>query len=153
MDQLEIDTTPSHSAQAKVYAYIYLVTNNLKKINVVLTYIHVDDLKTKRFEKSYTKKQLETFYEKTINKYLDWQGKIVEHENYRQKSIIGLEFPFPIKEIRQKLLTEFGIFTGVSGQNIIRLLPPLSLNFEQADEFLKAFKVVLTDSSALLAEH
>jgi len=53
--------------------------------------------------------------------------------------MIGIEFKQPIKEIRQKLLFEHGIFTGVSGQNIIRLLPPLSLTKEQADQFLTAF--------------
>jgi acetylornithine aminotransferase len=57
--------------------------------------------------------------------------------------MIGMEFKYPIKEIRQKLLNEYGIFTGVSGLNIIRLLPPLSLSIEQADEFLDAFADVL----------
>jgi acetylornithine/N-succinyldiaminopimelate aminotransferase len=57
--------------------------------------------------------------------------------------MIGLEFKQPIKEIRSKLLTEYGIFTGVSGQNIIRLLPPLSLSIAEADDFLKAFREVL----------
>lgn len=57
--------------------------------------------------------------------------------------MIGMEFKSPIKEIRQKLLNDYGIFTGVSGLNIIRLLPPLSLSIEQADEFLDAFADVL----------
>jgi acetylornithine aminotransferase len=57
--------------------------------------------------------------------------------------MIGMEFKYPIKEIRQKLLNEYGIFTGVSGLNIIRLLPPLSLSIEQADEFSDAFADVL----------
>lgn len=57
--------------------------------------------------------------------------------------MIGMEFKTPIKEIRQKLLKDYGIFTGVSGQNIIRLLPPLNLSKEQADEFLSAFTKVL----------
>jgi acetylornithine aminotransferase len=63
--------------------------------------------------------------------------------------MIGLEFGFPIKEIRQKLLFDYGIFTGVSGQNIIRLLPPLSLTIQQAEEFLAAFEAVFVEISAL----
>lgn len=59
--------------------------------------------------------------------------------------MIGMEFTYPIKELRQKLLFEHGIFTGVSGQNIIRLLPPLSLSIKQADDFLRAFSKVLTE--------
>lgn len=57
--------------------------------------------------------------------------------------MIGMEFKIPIKEIRQKLLFEHGIFTGVSGQYIIRLLPPLCLTIEQAEQFLSAFSDVL----------
>ena len=61
--------------------------------------------------------------------------------------MIGIEFKFPIKDLRNKLLFEHGIFTGVSGQNIIRLLPPLSLTIEQADIFLAAFTKVFADIS------
>ena len=53
--------------------------------------------------------------------------------------MIGIEMEEPIKEIRRKLLFEKRIFTGVSGQNVIRLLPPLCIGKDQADEFLEAF--------------
>ena len=66
--------------------------------------------------------------------------------------MIGLEFKQPIKEIRSKLLFENGIFTGVSGQNIIRLLPPLSLSVSETDIFLNAFKKVLTDTFVSMVE-
>jgi acetylornithine aminotransferase len=66
--------------------------------------------------------------------------------------MIGLEFKQPIKEIRSKLLFENGIFTGVSGQNIIRLLPPLSLSVSEANVFLNAFKKVLADTSVSMVE-
>ena len=50
--------------------------------------------------------------------------------------MIGMEFEEPIKELRQKLLFEEKVFTGVSGTNVIRLLPPLCLSMDEADEFL-----------------
>lgn len=56
--------------------------------------------------------------------------------------MIGIESGQPIKNARKRLLDEFGIFTGVSGQNIIRLLPPLSLKKQEADIFLEAFSEV-----------
>ena len=58
--------------------------------------------------------------------------------------MIGLEFAEPVKEIRTKLLFEEHVFTGVSGTNVIRLLPPLCLTKELADEFLARFKKVLS---------
>lgn len=60
--------------------------------------------------------------------------------------MIGMEFEQPIKEIRTRLLKEQHVFTGVSGTNVIRLLPPLCLSMEQATEFLRRFKKVLTES-------
>lgn len=57
--------------------------------------------------------------------------------------MIGLEFEEPIKDIRRKLLYDEHVFTGVSGTNVIRLLPPLSLSMEQAGEFIERLKRVL----------
>ena len=57
--------------------------------------------------------------------------------------MIGMEFDQPIKEIRQRLLFEEHIFTGVSGTNVIRLLPPLCINKNDADRFLESYSKVL----------
>lgn len=57
--------------------------------------------------------------------------------------MIGLEFETPIKEIRQKLLFEQKVFTGVSGTNVIRLLPPLCLKMDEASDFLTRLNAVL----------
>ncbi|MBR3616888.1 MAG: aminotransferase class III-fold pyridoxal phosphate-dependent enzyme [Bacteroidaceae bacterium] len=58
--------------------------------------------------------------------------------------MIGIEFEEPIKEIRRRLLFEEHVFTGVSGTNVIRLLPPLTLSLEEAEEFIKRFRKVLS---------
>ncbi len=57
--------------------------------------------------------------------------------------MIGMEFDDSIKEIRTRLLKEQKVFTGVSGTNVIRLLPPLCLSMTEATEFLSRFKAVL----------
>lgn len=54
--------------------------------------------------------------------------------------MIGLEFDFPVKQLRESLLYDYHIFTGISGTNVIRLLPPLTLTTEQADDFINALK-------------
>ncbi len=76
-----------------------------------------------------------------------------EYEVRGKGLMIGIEFKYPISEFRKKLLFGNGIFTGVSGQNIIRLLPPLSLNMQQAEDFLKAFKKVFEEVTASFTEH
>ena len=57
--------------------------------------------------------------------------------------MIGLEFDMPIKPMRDRLLFEEKVFTGVTGSNVFRLLPPLCVSKEEADEFLKRFKKVI----------
>lgn len=58
--------------------------------------------------------------------------------------MIGMEFAEPIKELRKRLLFEQKVFTGVSGTNVIRLLPPLCLSMAEADEFLNRLNNVLS---------
>lgn len=70
--------------------------------------------------------------------------KIPAIKEVRGKGLmIGIEFEQPIKEIRTKLLFEQHVFTGVSGTNVIRLLPPLSLTMEQAAQFIERLHKVL----------
>lgn len=57
--------------------------------------------------------------------------------------MIGVEFNEPVSPIRQKLLYDKHIFTGVAGQNMVRILPPLCLTTAQVDQFLAAFSEVL----------
>jgi len=63
-----------------------------------------------------------------------------------QGLMIGMEFEEPVKDIRKKLLFEEKVFTGVSGTNVIRLLPPLCLTLTEADLFLTRFKKVLNNN-------
>lgn len=70
--------------------------------------------------------------------------KFKEIKEVRGKGLmIGLEFENPIKELRSKLLYEQKVFTGVSGSNVIRLLPPLCLSMAEADDFLNRLRQVL----------
>ncbi|GAP72117.1 acetylornithine aminotransferase [Candidatus Symbiothrix dinenymphae] len=57
--------------------------------------------------------------------------------------MIGVEFDEPVKPMRDKLLFDEKVFTGATGTHIFRLLPPLCVTHELADEFLVRFKRVL----------
>ena len=57
--------------------------------------------------------------------------------------MMGIEFNESVAPLRQSLLYDKHIFTGVAGQNMIRLLAPLCLTKAEADRFLTAFKEVL----------
>ena len=57
--------------------------------------------------------------------------------------MIGIELDQPYKEIRQKLLFEEHCFTGCSGTNVLRLLPPLCLSKEEAALFVEKLERIL----------
>jgi acetylornithine aminotransferase len=57
--------------------------------------------------------------------------------------MLGLEFSCPIKPLRERLLFDQKVFTGVTGANVFRLLPPLCITTADADEFLTRFERAL----------
>ncbi|MFG6426430.1 MAG: aminotransferase class III-fold pyridoxal phosphate-dependent enzyme [Muribaculaceae bacterium] len=78
------------------------------------------------------------------NYLLERLKKVSQIKEARGRGLmIGIEFDFPIEELRKKLLFEHHIFTGISGKNVIRLLPPLPLSKEQADHFVVTLEKVL----------
>ena len=54
--------------------------------------------------------------------------------------MIGVELEPEFADVRNKLLFESHIFTGGAKNNVMRLLPPLSVTKEEIDEFIQAFK-------------
>ena len=60
--------------------------------------------------------------------------------------MIGIELDVPHKEVRSRLIHDEHCFTGCASTNILRLLPPLCLTKNDADEFLVKFKNCLTHS-------
>ncbi len=57
--------------------------------------------------------------------------------------MIGLEMEEDIAPIRKSLLFDHHIFTGVAGKKVMRLLPPLTLTKNQADQFLEALSTTV----------
>ncbi len=57
--------------------------------------------------------------------------------------MIGIEYDFPVDDLRKRLLFEHKQFTGVAGKNTIRLLPSLAIGVEECDLFLEALQLCL----------
>lgn len=57
--------------------------------------------------------------------------------------MIGIEMNEDVAPLRRQLLFDDHIFTGVAGKNMIRLLAPLCLSFDEADRFLQAFNAII----------
>ena len=62
--------------------------------------------------------------------------------------MVGIKYSFPIKEVRDKLLSEFHIFVGnASDPTVLRLLPPLNITKAEVDRFLQALYALTNKTS------
>jgi acetylornithine aminotransferase len=59
--------------------------------------------------------------------------------------MIGIELYVPQKPVRQRLVYDQHVFTGCSGDNLLRLLPPLTFSKELADEFVQRLEAALNN--------
>jgi acetylornithine aminotransferase len=60
--------------------------------------------------------------------------------------MLGLEFDHEVGQMRKELIYKHHIFTGgASNKNLIRILPPLTINKEHLDMFFEALKEVLKE--------
>jgi acetylornithine/N-succinyldiaminopimelate aminotransferase len=60
--------------------------------------------------------------------------------------MIGLEFEFPIAELKNSLTNEFNILVGTaSNKNVIRLLPALNVQQQDIDTFNNALQSILSN--------
>ncbi len=61
-------------------------------------------------------------------------------------AMLGIEFPYSIKELRKKMLLEHGLFVGSAAHpNTIRLLPPLNVSEAEVKVFLEKFSSALAN--------
>lgn len=59
--------------------------------------------------------------------------------------MIGIDFDIPQKDVRTPLIYEQHCFTGCTGTNTLRILPPLCLSKSDADDFIERLKKVLAE--------
>jgi len=57
--------------------------------------------------------------------------------------MIGIDLDIPHKDVRQPLIYQEHCFTGCAGTSILRLLPPLCLTKQDADDFIERLKKVI----------
>ena len=95
---------PMHLAQAKCYAYIYGLQQDLPEVQIRLTYCNIPTEELRYFYKDYTFQELKEWFEALIASYRRWADYTWEWRGIRQASIRGLAFPFPYREGQQELV-------------------------------------------------
>ena len=95
---------PLHVAQAKCYAYICALQENLTEIRVRMTYCNMETEDLRYFYEDFTFEQLEDWFNTLVKAYRKWADYSCEWQSVRQNSIKGLEFPFPYREGQRELV-------------------------------------------------
>ena len=83
----------------------------------------------------------------TVGTYLMEQLKTIDSPHIKdirgRGLMIGIDLDIPHKDVRQPLIYQEHCFTGCAGTNILRLLPPLCLSKQEADQFIDKLTKIL----------
>lgn len=105
-----------HIGQAKCYAYLFLLEQNLETISVRLTYIKQGKEKEKRIEEYFLlKSELEQFVYSLLEDYLAFYNIIFRHIEAKNQSIDKLSFPFKEFRLGQRELAKYCYGLGKNG--------------------------------------
>ena len=88
------DDNKLHWAQAMCYAYFYAIEKSVDTMLISLTYVSVDDYKSKIFEKSFSFDELKDFYFKLLDEYILFSKILASNKEKRDSSIKNLDFPY-----------------------------------------------------------
>jgi acetylornithine aminotransferase len=79
------------------------------------------------------------------NYFVEKAKEILQIKNIKGRGLmLGLEFDFPIADLRKTLIHQHHIFTGsAKNPNLLRILPPLTVKKEHFDAFFEALKKTL----------
>jgi DNA excision repair protein ERCC-2 len=94
LDHFEKVDNPLHWSQLKIYAYIYSVQESLDEIEVQLTYYQLDTDGIKEIRRLFTRDDLEDFFRKACERYIEQVANYEAWCSVRDKSIQQLPFPY-----------------------------------------------------------
>lgn len=96
---------PVHVAQAKCYAYIYSLQQELSEIRVRMTYCNMETEDIRHFYEDYTFIELEEWFQGLVTEYRKWSDEAWQWKSIRQESLESLEFPFPYRDGQRELVS------------------------------------------------
>ena len=93
-----------HMAQAMCYGYFYCCDHGLEGIRLQITYCNLETEDIRRFHADRSLEELRQWFQSVTHEYLKWARFLYHHEQVRDRSILGLQFPFPYREGQRDLV-------------------------------------------------
>ncbi|MBO5155109.1 MAG: ATP-dependent DNA helicase [Eubacterium sp.] len=97
---------PVHLAQAKCYAYIYALQQELPEIGVQMTYCDLDTEEVNRFYEQYAFAEIEEWFDALMKEYHKWADFQYEWHKTSIASIKNMEFPFDYRPGQKELVSD-----------------------------------------------
>ena len=95
-----------HLAQAKCYAYIYALQNELDEIGIQMTYCDLDTEEVNRFYERYAFAEIEEWFDDLMKEYHKWADFQYEWHQTSIASIKNMEFPFDYRPGQKELVSD-----------------------------------------------
>lgn len=99
------EPVPVHKAQAMCYAYFYASQKKLSKMEVQMTYCHLETEEIKRFREEFSFSYLKKWFEDLLSEYYKWANFQYQRRIERRSSMEGLEFPYPYRKGQKELVS------------------------------------------------
>ena len=141
LDEITIDYHREHLAQAKIYAYLYALENNMDVINIRLTYISVVDYDLKSFDMIAKFDDLEDFTLDTLEQYISWLNMLKTSQNDKIETLETIKFPFDSERPGQRKLMK-ATYKALTDDEILYCIAPTGIGKTMATMFsaLKTLK-------------
>lgn len=98
------EAVPVHLAQAKCYAYIYALQNQLDKIGVRMTYCNIETENILYFDETYSFRAIENWFLDLVEEFAKWAAFEYEWSIKRNAKIKELQFPFEYRPGQKDLV-------------------------------------------------
>jgi DNA excision repair protein ERCC-2 len=134
LDAVAREDNPLHWGQAQCYASIYAFQNNLNEIEVQLTYYHLETGDIREIRRSFSREELDGFFQSLVDRYLAWAAAVAAWSRERDESISALEFPFASFRSGQRAMAA-AVYTAVRNREQILIQAPTGIGKTMAALF------------------
>ena len=126
LDEINYDDRKEHLAQAKLYAYLYSIENNIDPIKLRLTYISTIDYETKSFDFICSLDELEEFTFTLLEDYLLWIKQLEDAQINKEKTIETIKFPYELMRPGQRDMMK-ACFQAMRDKEILYCIAPTGI--------------------------
>ena len=140
------DSNQMHWAQAKCYAYFFACDNDLSTIDITLTYVSIENYKTKIFRRTFEKDELEIFYIDLLNRYIEFSKIVSKNIEERNSTSKDIDFPYASYRKGQRKMA-VAIYTAILKEKNVFIDAPTGIGKTISSIFpsIKSFSENLAD--------